>query len=409
MSNNLFDASFFKGNRERLRSLFTGTAPIVLTANGLLQRNSDSTFPFRQDSNFWYLTGLEDPDLILVIDKHKEYLIVPGRSDSREAFDGQLDVEAFRECSGIEDILDEKTGWKQLDSRLKKVHHVAVLAAPTEYVETHGMYTNPSRRRLATRIQKSNDSLELLDLRPHLTRMRSIKQPQELAAIKTAIQVTATTLKKLHRKGFDKFDYEYEVEAAISAGFRKSNAQHAYAPIVAAGANACTLHYVTNNAAMTTGDLVLLDVGAEISNYAADITRTYAASEPTKRQLQVWEAVIDVQKYATELLKPGVIMHDYEKQIEHYMGEKLRELGLIKVIEHDAVRTYYPHATSHFLGLDVHDIGDYDRPLEAGMVLTVEPGIYIPEEGIGIRIEDDILITEQGAEVLSAGLPRELY
>lgn len=409
MTDALFDSSFFKENRERLKGLFTGTAPIVLTANGLLQRNNDATYSFRQDSNFWYLTGLEDPDIILVIDKSKEYLIVPGRSDSREAFDGHLDVEALQKRSGIQEVLDEKSGWKQLDARLKKVHHVATLAAPAAYVDAHGFYTNPARRRLVRLVKQANPNLELLDLRPHLTRMRSIKQDQELAAIKQAIALTANTLKKLQKKGFQKYTHEYQLEADITAGFRKSGSGHAYTPIVAAGSNACTLHYVSNNAEIPADGLVLLDVGAEISNYAADITRTYAVNEPTKRQLQVWEAVSAVQQYAFDLLKPGVLMQEYEKQMEHYMGEKLRELGLIKTIEHDAVRKYYPHATSHFLGLDVHDIGDYERPLEAGMVLTVEPGIYIPEEGIGIRIEDDVLITETGIEVLSDNLPRDLW
>ncbi len=408
MSDISFSPEFFKANRDRLRSLFTGTAPIVLTANGLLQRNSDSTFPFRQDSNFWYLTGLEEPDLILVIDKAKEYLIVPGRSDSREAFDGHLDSARLSSISGIEEIFDEKTGWKLLDARLKKVAHAATLAAPPSYIEAHGIYTNPARRKLVRALKQANSNLELLDLRSHLTRMRSIKQPQELLAIKAAITVTASTLKKLHTKGLAKFEHEYQIEAEITAGFRKSGAIHAYTPIVASGANAVTLHYIANNDAVSAGDLVLLDVGAEVSNYASDITRTYATTEPSKRQLQVWESVIEVQNYAIGLLKPEVMMRDYEKQVEHFMGEKLRELGLINTIEHDAVRAYYPHATSHFLGLDVHDTGDYDRPLEAGMVLTVEPGIYIAAEGIGIRIEDNILITDDGIEVLSAELSKEL-
>lgn len=409
MTDALFDSSFFKENRERLKSLFTGTAPIILTAHGLLQRNNDTTFPFRQDSNFWYLTGLDDPDLILVIDKSKEYLIVPGRSDSREAFDGSVDVEALQARSGIDEIMDEKAGWKQLDARLKKVHHVATLAAPASYIEAHGFYTNPARRRLVREIKKANPNVELLDLRPHLTRMRSIKQPQELLAIKQAISLTSVTLKKLQKKGFQKYSHEYQIEADITANFRKSGAGHAYTPIVAAGSNGCTLHYVANNDVVPADGLILLDVGAEISNYAADITRTYAVNEPTKRQQQVWAAVIEVQQFAIGLLKPGVLVQDYEKQLEHFMGEKLRELGLIKSIEHDAVRKYYPHATSHFLGLDVHDIGDYERPIEAGMVLTVEPGIYIPEEGIGIRIEDDVLVTDDGVEVLSESLPRDLW
>lgn len=406
--NTQFSASFFAGNRARLRELFTGTAPIVLTANGLLQRNNDTTFAFRQDSHFWYLTGLDDPDLILVMDKGKEYLIVPGRTDSREAFDGRLDSDALKERSGVQDVMDDKSGWKQLDARLKRVHHVAVLAAPSPYIEAHGMYTNPARRRLVHKIRQSNPSLEMLDLRPHLTLMRAQKQPEEVAAIQQAIDVTTGTLKKLRRKGLQRFEYEYVIEAEITAGFRRFGAAHAYAPIVAAGGNACTLHYIANDGQIGADQLVLLDVGAEVSNYAADITRTYASAEPTKRQLQVWQAVMDVRAFALGHIGRGVLIHDYETKVAQYLGEKLRELGLVKTIEHDTVRHYYPHATSHFLGLDVHDVGDYDKPLLPGMVLTVEPGIYIPEEGIGVRIEDDVLITQDGIDVLSANLPCEL-
>lgn len=402
------DVAFFKGNRERLQSLFTGTAPIVLTANGLLQRNSDSNFPFRQDSSFWYLTGIEDPDIILVIDKNKEYLIVPERDHSREAFDGSISSEQLESVSGIETVYGSIEGWKLLSTRLKKVKHVATIAAAPGYIEQHGLYTNPSRARLIEQVTTCNNEIELLDLRSHITRMRAIKQPIELEIITSAIDLTAKVLTKLKKKGWEKFSYEYELEAAITAGFREHGASHAYQPIVAGGKNACTLHYVQNNAAIEQGSLLLLDVGAEISNYAADITRTYIVGEASKRQSQVHAAVLSVQEYALSLVRPGTIMKEYEEAVCLFMGEKLRELGLIKTTDSEHVREYYPHATSHFLGLDVHDVGEYDRPLEPGMVLTIEPGIYIPDEGIGIRIEDNIVITETGYDLLSAKLPRML-
>jgi Xaa-Pro aminopeptidase len=402
------NVSFFKENRERLRTLFTGTAPIVITANGLLQRNNDTNYLFRQDSTFWYLTGLNEPDLVLVMDKGKEYLIAPERDEHRAAFDGAIDYSELTAHSGIEQVLDTKTGWKQLGARLKRVKHIATLAAPAPYVVQHGLYTNPSRARLIEAIKTYNDAIELLDLRPHVTRMRMIKQPAEIDAIQQAIDLTAQTLTKLQKRGWDKFSYEYEVEAAITGAFRKAGANHAYLPIVAAGVNACTLHYIQNNGPITDGSLLLLDVGAEVHNYAADITRTYAVGEPTKRQQQVNDAVLAVQEFATASLKIGIDMKQYEESVVQFMGEKLRELGLVKSIEDEAVRKYYPHATSHFLGLDVHDIADYERPLEEGTVLTVEPGIYIPEEGIGIRIEDNILMEADGPRVLSSKLPAVL-
>lgn len=402
-----FTSDFFKGNRQKLRELFTGTAPIIVTANGLMQRNADTAFPFRQDSNFWYLTGIDEPDIVLVMDKNKEYLIVPERSHSRTVFDGAIDAAHLTERSGVATVQNESAGWKELQNRLKKVKHVATLTANATYVKSHGFYSNPARSALIQRIKEMNGELELLDVREHLMRLRIVKQTPEITAIEAAIDISAKAFKKIPR-WLEKAETENAIEAEITKLFRKVGANHAYAPIVAGGLNACTLHYVGNNQGITKDSLLLVDAGAEVENYASDITRTFAVGSMTKRQRQVMEAVVEVQDYALEILKPGTTIHDYEKNIELFMGEKLRTLGLIKLVEHEEVRRYYPHATSHFLGLDVHDVGDYDRPLEAGNVLTVEPGIYIPEEGIGIRLEDNALITRDGNKVLSHKLPRML-
>jgi Xaa-Pro aminopeptidase len=237
--------------------------------------------------------------------------------------------------------------------------------------------------------------------------MRVIKQKQELAAMRQAIKITVSGINKVAKR-LEKFKFEYEIEAALFSEFKKRGATgHAFDPIIAAGANGCQLHYLANKSPIGKGP-ILLDVGAEVDHYAADITRTYPLGQFTKRQQAVFDRVEEVQKYALELLKPGVILKDYEKSVRDYMGEKLRELGLIKTIDEASVRKYFPSLTSHYLGLDVHDVGYYDRPLEPGMVLTVEPGIYIQKEGIGVRIEDDVLITDKGVEVLSRGLPTGL-
>lgn len=406
-----FTSEFFVGNRRRLRELFTGTAPIVVAANGLLQRGADSTFAFAQDANFWYLTGIDEPDLLLVMDRDKEYLIVPGRSASREAFDGSVDFETLSQRSGIRTIHDDQTGWEQLAGRLKKVKHVATLATPPAYVEQYGMYTNPARAALVARLKAHKAELELLDLSTHLARMRMIKQPAELAAIQAAIAITISAVKEATRPAkLRRYSTEYEIEAILTQGFRRRGATgHAYEPIVAAGSRACTLHYIANSGSLAADELLLLDIGAEVDHYAADITRTLSlTTTPSRRQQQVHAAILEVQRFAFSLLKPGVLLKDYEHQIERYMGEKLRELGLIKTITHETVRTFYPHSTSHFLGLNVHDIGDYERPLQAGIVMTVEPGIYIPAEGIGIRIEDDVLITHDGIKILTEKLSRDL-
>jgi Xaa-Pro aminopeptidase len=402
----LFNAEFFRQNREKLRTLFMGTAPIVLTANGSLQRNGDNEYLFRQDSSFWYLTGIDDPDVILVLDKNKEYLILPDRDYDVLFFNGQMGAERFTAVSGIAEVLDEKKGWKRLGSRLKKAQHAATLAPAPPYIERMGFYTNPARARLVSRIKEINDQIELLDLRPHLSRMREVKQGIELEAIQTAIDITTATLKDVERK-LSKYAYEYEIEADVSHGFRKRGATgHTFFPVVASGLNSCTLHYSANNASLQDARVLYMDVGAEYQHYSADITRTYLlATEPTKRELAVYQAVLEVMDYAKTLIKPGAQMHENEKLVEHFMGEKLRELGLIKSIESEEVRKFYPHAVSHSLGLDPHDAMDYDRPLEPGMVLTVEPGIYIPAEALGVRIEDDLLVTEDGYKLLNSNLP----
>lgn len=406
----IFGSEFFSENRARLRELFTGTAPIVITAYGQLQRSGDTTFPFQQDSNFWYLTGVDEPEVVLVIDKTKEYLIIPYRDDKRETFDGSISAEELSRRSGISTVLDEKEGWKLLGARLRKVKHVATIAAPPRYLESYGMYTNPARYRLLRKLKEHNTSIELLDVSDHLVRLRMIKQPQELAAIRKAVSITSDSLKAAVTVAKrQKYAYEYEIEAEIIRGFRKRGAKgHAFDPIIASGGNATTIHYLDNNAPLAADELVLLDIGAEFDHYAADISRTVPLGQASRRQQQILETVVEVQQYAYDQLRPGVRIREYETSIELFMGEKLRELGLIKTIDSEQVRRYYPHATSHHLGLNVHDVADYDRALEAGMVITVEPGIYIPEENIGVRIEDDVLITDIGIEVITSGLPTRL-
>lgn len=401
-----FTPDFFKGNRDKLRGLFTGTAPIVITANGLLQRSTSEAYNFRQDGNFWYLTGLDEPNLILIIDKNKEYIIAPELSHYQEVFDGAMTAMELVARSGVENILNGKDGWKFLGARLKRVKHVATIAAPPAFVDTYGMFTSPARAQLIRLLKKHNDQLEFLDLSQHLQRMRMVKQEAELDMINHAIDATIYGVETVHKKYLNGgYEHEFDVKLDLDKAFWKKGAQlHSFNPIVASGERGLTLH-IADSQPLDPNKQLQVDVGAEYNHYAADISRAWMR-EPSKRFLAVRDTVGDVSDYAMSLLKPGTIIRDYEKQVETYMGEKLRELGLIKTIEHDTVRHYFPHATSHFLGIDVHDVGDYDHPIEAGVVLTVEPGIYIPEEGIGVRIEDDVLITADGCINLSAKLAR---
>lgn len=404
-----FSSEFFAGNRAKLKSLFLGSAPIVISANGLLQQSMDSTYPFSQDGNFWYLTGINEPDILLVIDKDKEYLIAPEQSQSKQDFDGALDYAQLSEISGIQTVHDQKTGWKILGNRLTKVKNIATLSPSPAYIEHYGFYTNPARNHLLEKIKDLNPQLEILDLGQHFAKMRMVKQPVELAAIQQAIDITIESIKYLKSK-LSKYKTELQIEADLTYRFKgKYATNHSFDPIVASGKNACVIHHTKNDGVIDPGGLILFDVGAEYNGYAADISRTYSVrAEPSKRQKQIYQAVREVQDYAISLLKPGVTIRDNEQLIEQFMGEKLRTLGLIKTVEHQEVRKYFPHSTSHHLGFDVHDIGLYDQPLEVGNVITVEPGIYVDQEGIGVRIEDDILITEDGVRILTAKLSRDL-
>lgn len=404
-----FNAAFFKGNRAKLRARVQDSVPIVVTANGLLQRGADSGYAFAQDANFWYLTGIDDPDVTLVIDGEEEFLIVPARDMNRVTFDGSIDQDELAKRAGVTGVIDEAAGWKRLDTLLSSTKKVATPAAAPSYIQQYGMYANPSRARMIEHMKDHVSDLMVIDIRTDLAVLRMYKQPAELEALRRAITVTSETLNEI----FDsKISYhnEYELEAEIFKGFRSRGAMgHSFEPIVASGRNACTLHNVANNDALRTGELIICDVGAEVEHYAADITRTFTFLEPSMRQQDVWTAVKEVQAYALSLLKPGVDMCTYEDEVAARMGKELKALKLIRQTEHDAIRKYFPHATSHFLGLNVHDVGDYTKPLEPNIVLTCEPGIYIPEEGIGVRIEDDVLITETGNEVLSADCRTELF
>jgi Xaa-Pro aminopeptidase len=405
-----FTSDFFVGNRARLRQSVGDDKPIIITGNGHMQRAADEPFKFTQDSNFWYLTGLTAPELTLVMTKEGDFLIVPILSLEREVFDGAHDLAAFTERSGIPELLAERDGWRRVREVITNSHRVATLSAVPTYLNRYRMFSLPYRRRLLARLKRIDSTIEIQDVRSNLASLRASKQAPELAALQQAIDITCDTLEEVTQPlQFDKYRHEYELEAAITYGFRRRGADgHAFEPIVGAGKHATTLHHIDNSGPITPGDFIVLDVGASVEHYAADITRTVSQQPLTARQQAVFDAVAYVQDYALSLLKPGILLHDYEASVADHMGGVLQELGLVKKPTPNAIRHYFPHATSHFLGLDTHDVGDYSQPLAAGMVVTCEPGIYIPEENIGVRIEDDILITENGYRSLSAACPRNL-
>ena len=405
-----FSDSFFIGNRTELQKKLGKHTLIIIAGTGAMQRGADEPSAFHQDSNFWYLTGLNGVDLTLVIHGDETFVIVPTLSFVRQAFDGEHDIAAYAARSGIRNFMTSAEGWKQVRSLLVSQATVATLASPPAYLPRHGLHTLPYRRRLITKLKRMHPAVTVQDIRQEMASMRCIKQPAELAALQQAIDITALTLNEITEpKRLKATEHEYELEALLSYGFRSRGATgHAFSPIVGAGSHATTLHYLSNSGPIGHNDLVVLDVGAEVEHYAADISRTVSKQPIIGRQADVFNSVARVQDYALGLLKPGLLLHDYESAIETRMGEELIALGLVKDTSREAIRHYYPHATSHFLGLDTHDVGDYLEPLQEGMVVTCEPGIYIPEESIGVRIEDDILITKSGNTMLSAACPRTL-
>jgi Xaa-Pro aminopeptidase len=402
-------SDFFANNRRRLHNE-ADSKLIIITANGLLQKSLDAAFPFKQDTSFWYLTGISTPDVILVITEDSEFLIVPSLNNMRKVFDGSIDVDGLQKVSGIDHVVDEKEGWSLVKKIATKNKKVATLLPAPSRLKHYDFYTQPARRVLVTKIKRIIENLVVEDLRPLLSDMRAIKQPVEIMLIQKAIDITNQTLSAaLAGNKLDKFNHSYEIEAAISLGFRSRGANgHGFEPIVASGKSATILHYHEHDQKLRKGELIVVDVGSDYSFYMADISRTISYGESSARQIQVFEAVKYVQTEAFKLIKAGVLIKDFEKQVETLIGEQLIDLGVIKKLDHKEIRRYYPHSCSHSLGIDPHDVYDYSKPLKPNMVMTVEPGIYLPDEAIGVRLEDDVLIQQGQSVVMSKSLPTTL-
>lgn len=402
----MLNSDFFYNNRRQLCKRVLSEGVIIITANGLLQRSGDTTFPFQQDSSFFYLTGLSNlADALLVMDGVAEFLILPKRSKTEDIFGGTIDCDKIAEISGIQEILSYEAGWIKMHKLRQSSNNIYTLGTLSPKISSiDSFYTQPTRRRLIRRLQQSKTSEEIHDIRSELVKLRQIKQVPEIAMLQQAITITKAgfaAAKQAIRVGIR----EYEIEAEFDYIFKKHNAIHGYTPpIIAAGSNACALHYSSGSQALASGEYLLLDVGAEYAGYTADITRVYPVTTVSNRHLAVFEAVRTVQQRAIEVLHPGLEWLDYVQQVEQFMGEELLRLKLITQPTREQVRKYFPHGISHSLGIDAHDVCEY-RTIEEGMVITVEPGIYIADEYIGVRLEDDILITDTGALNLSKDIP----
>ena len=396
------DYTFFTHNRQAIFAKAEADV-IILAGNVSLQRSNDASYIFEQEANFWYLTGITAPGWWLVIERHKSTLISPTINEVHRIFDGELSFEEAKAMSGVQEALSREAGEALLESLKGSVAHVATLGEDP-HADHYDFMLNPGPVVMFEKLRKSFGKVE--DCRRSLAELRAIKSPVEVQLMREAIALTIDAF-KIVRKNSINYSFEYEIEAEFTYQFRKNGASgHAYDPIVASGKNACTLHYGKNQDPLITGDLVLIDVGARLHGYPADITRTYAIGKVSQRHKAVHAEVVKAHQQIMALLHPGLRVKDYFSQVDIIMQLALENLNLLKT--KDDYRKYFPHSISHGLGIDVHDSLGGPDIFQPGMVVTVEPGIYIPEEDIGVRIEDDILITKTGYENLSGSLSTDL-
>lgn len=418
----------YQERRRRLGTLLGDDGVLILSGAKPVARNADVEYPFRQESNFLYLTGFTEPDAMLVIvggATPRSVLFCNPKNAEQEIWTGKrFGPEAAQKEFGFEQTFATTDTFAMIK---QIVHH---------FVPSQGVTYCPEDLAGGTWLRDHIRGFEQVNFgdSDHLIgEMRLIKDARELATMSRAAKISALTHREilaLVRPGMT----EIELEAEFTYRFRKAHgdACHAYAPIVAAGAHACTLHHTSTNTRIKGGDLILVDAGCEYGGYASDITRTFPANRAfTTEQRAIYALVLAAQKAAIAIARPGVLFCAIHDKAVEVLTAGLMKLGLIERMKLDdaitqgAYRKFFPHGTSHWLGLDVHDVGDYKknvarealRPLEPGMVLTVEPGIYIQPDtkevavkwrGIGVRIEDDVLITESGNRVLSKDAPKEI-
>ena len=388
--------------RQALENSLTGGL-LVATAYEAVQLSGDMAVPFLQEANFLWLTNLPFAGWKVIIDSARQHVVLvrPARSHTQELFDGKVDEASLVARAAGNEVIDER----EFEGYLRRLARQHPLVYTPFLKETHEFVANPAPAELHALLTRVFTTVS--DCTKQLAELRAIKSPEEIAAIRRAVALTVQAFTSV-RTQLGEYRHEYEIEADMTRDFRRLDARHAYEPIIASGDHAVTLHYIQNSGKLAKTQPVLIDVGARIDGYAADITRTYCL-KPTKRQQAVHRAVEIAHQRIIALLGPDKLVTEYLAEVDDAMKDALSELGLLEDrSDNETYRRYFPHAISHGLGIDVHDSLGAPRYFRPGMVLTVEPGIYIPEEGIGVRIEDDILITEMGHENLSRKLPTGL-
>ena len=414
------NAALFSINRESFVKQMVEGALAVFNSNDIFPISADSSMPFQQHRDIFHLSGVDQEESILVLfpsasnPAHREILFLKETSELIAIWEGEkLTKSTAFEVSGIKTVY-----WlQQFPVIFKQVmaECSAIYVNTNEHLRASTVVETREDRFIKT-VKNDYPAHHVLKSAPIMHRIRSIKHPIEIDLMQTACNITEAGFRRL--LGFVKPGvWEYEIEAELSHEFLRNRSKgFAYTPIIASGKNACVLHYIENNQQCKDGDVILLDVAAEYANYSSDLTRCIPVSGRfTKRQKDVYNAVLHVKKEAEKLLLPGVIMADYHKAVGLLMEEQLVKLQLISLddiknqkADWPAYKKYFMHGTSHFIGLDTHDVGLWHEPIKAGMVFTCEPGIYIPEEGLGIRLEDDLLVQKTGAPFnLMGNIPLE--
>jgi Xaa-Pro aminopeptidase len=414
------DSTLFLSNRKRLNSLLKPKSIVIVLSNDVIPSNADGTLGFRQNSDFFYLTGIDQEESILILfpdfpdENFREILLLRETSEHIKTWEGEKLTKA--QATNISDIA--KVVWTHsFESILRKL----VFEADQVYLNMNehdgADWKFQSReRRFIVEFQQKFPLHRIERLAPLMRQLRVLKQPLEIELMKRAIEISAKGFRRM-AKFLKPNIREFELEAELTHEFLMNRSRgHAFHPIMASGINACVLHYVTNNNICREGEVILLDFGAEYANYNADITRCLPVSGRfTPRQREVYESVLRIMRIARNMIVKGNTMDKLRKDVGKVVESELIDLGLLNKSDvqrqdPDAplYRKYFPHGISHHLGLDVHDVGSRYETFKPGMVFTCEPGIYIPEENLGIRLENDILITQRGNIDLMENIPIEV-
>ena len=396
----MIPSNLFINNRASLAAQLPTKSIAVFTANEAMPRNGDQFFPFRQQSDFFYLTGINEENAFLIIapdypdESLREVLFIEPYDEVKATWQGEmLDAQHATELSGIKTVKGSDTFYSVLNDIAYSGYGDTIFLNSYEYPK-YECNVETIQQRFLKKIKGMYPMHQYGRTAPILNAMRMVKSDEEIKITQQACDITSKAFRRCLqtvRPGM----YEYEVQAEIEYIFKQNNATgHAYAPIIAGGKNACCLHYSKNQSLLHDGDLLLFDIGCEYLNYSSDLSRTIPVNGKfTPRQKECYNLVLDVMKEITQLYRPGHCINEINQAAKQLMGDNGK---------------YLIHGVSHHIGLDVHDSVDKFKPFEPGMILTCEPGMYIREEGIGIRIENDLLVTEGEPVNLFAGLPIEV-